>query len=138
MVMVGFNFTKLHVERMNPPKGKIKISNNVTIKDVAEKDLSLGKTKEQGINFQFEFTSKFNPNIGEIILQGEILYMEPPEKIKEIMKSWKKDKKLPQAVMTNILNNVLVKSNVQALILSQTVNLPPPIPLPKVSVGEDK
>jgi hypothetical protein len=138
MVMVGFNFTKLHVEKLSPSKGKIKISNNVTIKNVTEKDLSLGKTKEQGINFIFEFVSKYNPGIGEIILTGEILYMEPPEKIKEIMKSWKKDKKLPQPVMTNILNNVLVKSNIQALILSQTVSLPPPIPLPKVSVGEDK
>jgi len=138
MVMVGFNFTKLHVEKMNVTKGKIKISNNVTIINVTEKDLSLGKTKEQGINFGFEFTSKFNPGIGEITLRGDILYMEPPEKITEIMKSWKKDKKLPQAVMTNILNNILVKCNIEALILSQTVNLPPPIPLPKVSVGEEK
>ena len=71
-------------------------------------------------------------------MRGEILYMEPPEKIKEIVKSWKKDKKLPQPVMTSILNNILVKCNIEALILSQTVNLPPPIPLPKVSVGEDK
>lgn len=138
MVMVGFNFTKLNVEKISPPKGKIKISNNVSIKNVTERDLSLGKTKEQGINFEFEFVSKFNPGIGEIVLRGEILYMEPPEKIKEITKSWKKDKKLPQQIMTNILNNILVKCNIEALILSQTVNLPPPIPLPKVSVGEDK
>jgi hypothetical protein len=138
MVMVGFNFTKISVERITPPKGKIKISNHVTIKDVSEKDLSLGKTQEQGINFEFEFTSRFNPGIGEISLRGEILYMEPPEKITEIIKAWKKDKKLPQTVMTSILNNILVKCNIEALILSQTVNLPPPIPLPKVSVGEDK
>ena len=138
MVMVGFNFTKLNVEKISAPKGKIKISNNVAIKNVTERDLSLGKTKEQGINFEFEFVSKFNPGIGEIVLRGDILYMEPPEKIKEITKSWKKDKKLPQQVMTSILNNILVKCNIEALILSQTVNLPPPIPLPKVSVGEDK
>jgi hypothetical protein len=138
MVMVGFNFTKLHVEKLSSPKGKIKISNNVTITNVLEKDLSLGKTKEDGVLFEFEFSSKFNPGIGDIILGGEILYMEPPEKVQEIMKSWAKDKKLPQDFMTNILNNILVKCNIEALILSQTVNLPPPIPLPKVSVGEEK
>ena len=138
MVMVGFNFTKLSVERITAPQGKIKISNHIAIKNVSEKDLSLGKTKEQGINFDFEFISRFNPGIGEIVLRGEILYMEPPEKITEIIKSWKKDKKLPDSVMTSILNNILVKCNIEALILSQTVNLPPPIPLPKVSVGEEQ
>jgi hypothetical protein len=34
--------------------------------------------------------------------------------------------------MENILNSILTKCNIQALILSQDVNLPSPIPLPKV------
>ena len=38
--------------------------------------------------------------------------------------------------MTTLLNALLAKCNVQALILSQDVNLPPPIPLPKVQLNE--
>jgi hypothetical protein len=36
--------------------------------------------------------------------------------------------------MSAILNTVLTKCNIEALILSQEVNLPSPIPLPKVKV----
>ena len=55
--------------------------------------------------------------------------------IKEIIAEWKKDKKIKKELMGGILNTVLTKSNVQALIISQQVNLPPPIPLPKVNVS---
>ena len=62
--------------------------------------------------------------------EGEVLALV--ENVEEIIKNWKKDKKLPKEIMTSVMNSVLNKCNIQALILSQTVNLPPPIPLPKV------
>lgn len=132
MVVVGFNFTKINVERKSNVKGKIKISNNVTMKDVSQQELSLGKAKENGLKFTFEFTSKYDPDIGEISLTGEVISIEEEKKAKEILKEWKKSKKVPQDIMTNILNHVLTKCNIKALILSQDMNLPPPIPLPSV------
>ena len=48
------------------------------------------------------------------------------------MKGWKKNKAIPKEAMTAVINTALTKCNIQALILSQQVNLPPPIPLPKV------
>ncbi len=62
--------------------------------------------------------------------------MAEDKQVKEILKSWSKDKKISKDIMSNILNNVLVKCNIQALILSQYMNLPPPIPLPKVQTKE--
>jgi len=46
-----------------------------------------------------------------------------------------KDKKLPKEIMAGLLNTKLTKCNIQALILSQEINLPAPIPLPKVQVA---
>ena len=44
--------------------------------------------------------------------------------------------KLPRVAISPILlNSILNKCNVQALILSQDINLPPPIPLPKVQMS---
>jgi len=63
------------------------------------------------------------------------LYVEEPKKAKEILSGWKKDKKLDKELMATLLNTLLVKCNVQALILSQQINLPPPIPLPKVQMA---
>lgn len=135
-MIVGFGFTKLSAERKEAVKGKIDINNNVTIKDVKEDNFAFGKDKQQNVlRFVFEFTSRYEPDVGNILFEGELLYLEEPKKAKELLNDWKKDKKLPQEVMAGMLNTILTKCNVQALILSQEINLPPPIPLPKVQVG---
>ena len=135
-MIVGFGFTKLSAERKEAAKGKIDINNNVTIKNVEEADISLGKNSQNVLRFVFEFTSKYEPNVGLILFEGELLYMEEPKKAKEILASWKKDKKLPKEIMAGLLNTILTKSNIQALILSQEINLPAPIPLPKVQMTQ--
>jgi len=138
MTVVSFNFSKIEAEKKEVGKGNVNINNNVTIENVEEKDLSLGSQKQKVLNFTFKFTSKYDPDIGNINLSGNVLYMEDSKKVKEILDEWKKNKKLPKDIMTKILNVVLNKSNVEALVLSDHVNLPPPIPLPKVQVGQEK
>lgn len=147
MTIVGFNFTKINAERIKAPDGKIGIQNNVEIKEVKKTDLPIGTSKQEVLVFLFEFTSKYmvdkegskGDKIGEILLGGEILYMDEPAKIKEIVKEWKEKKQLTQQnLMTDILNHVLAKSNIEALILTKEINLPPTIPLPKVQPGAKK
>ena len=140
MAIVGFNFSKINAERNDIKKGKINISNNVAIKDVSSTDISLGKEKQDALKFTFEFISKYDPKVGSILLGGDLLFLGEPKKIKEVHNSWKKDKSVPKDIMANILNTVLTKCNIQALILSQEVNLPPPVPLTKVQteVQENK
>lgn len=135
-MIIGFGFTKLSVEKNSAPKGKVDINNNVTIKDIREDNFSFGKDKQDVLKFIFEFTSKYEPAIGAILFEGELLYLEDTKKVKEILSSWKKDKKIPKEIMAGLLNTILTKCNVQALILSQEVNLPPPIPMPKVQLAE--
>ena len=137
-MIVGFGFTKLSAEKKEKPKGKIDINNNVSIKDIVEDSFSFGKDKQNIIKFIFEFTSAYEPSVGSILFEGELLYLEEPKKIKEIMSSWKKDKKIEKELMAVLLNTILSKCNVQALILSQDVNLPPPIPLPKVQMAQQQ
>ncbi|MBI2107541.1 hypothetical protein HYT54_00270 [Candidatus Woesearchaeota archaeon] len=132
-MIAGFNFTKISAERSDLIKGKVDINNNVSIKNVEETDLSLGKQKQKALKFTFEFTSKYEPSFGAIILEGDILFLDDPKAVKDIMASWQKDKKIPKEIMLGLLNTVLAKCNVQALILSQEINMPPPIPMPNVS-----
>lgn len=132
MTIVGFYFTKMEAVKREVVKGKINISNNVSITDVKENDNNFGSETQKGVTFVFKFTSKYEPQAGEISLEGNVLYMEAKDKIKKIVTGWKKDKKLDKEVMKAILNTILTKSNIQALIMSKDINLPPPIPLPKV------
>jgi len=136
MTIVGFNFTKLEAEKKDMVKGKININNNVSIKNVEEKKISLANEKQKVINFNFEFLAKYDPDVGSIKFTGEVLYMDTSSKVKEILDGWKKDKKLPKELMPIILNTVLNKCNIQALIISDQINLPPPIPMPKLQAGQ--
>lgn len=138
MTIVGFNFTKLEAEKKEMAKGKININNNVSITGVAEKSLSLANDKQKVLSFTFEFMAKYDPDMGSIKLIGDVLFMDEAKKAKEILDGWKKDKKLPKEIMPGILNTVLTKCNIQALILSEQVNLPPPIQLPKLQAAQPK
>ena len=131
MTVIGFSFTKMSVEKDNPVKGKVNINNNVGIKNVEETKLNLNPDKK-ALKLDFEFTSTYEPNIGKIYLTGEVIYLIDKSKADDVIKNWKKNKKLEKDIMTNVLNNVLAKCNVKALVLSDYMNLPPPIPLPKV------
>lgn len=138
MVVVGFNFSKIVVEKKESIKGKVNIANNVSIKSIEKADLSLGKAKQDGVKFIFEFTTDYEPDIANILLVGDVLFIDDEKKVKNILDEWKKTKKAPEDVMNQVLNTILSKCNVQALILSRDVNLPPPIPLPKVEVDSKK
>ncbi len=134
MTVIGFNFTKISAQKNKPIKGKVNINNNVSVKDIKEVDLNLGKTKQKGVKFEFVFTSKYSTDVADITLEGETVYVGPEATIKEIQDEWKKDQKLPKSVMNEIFNNVLSRCNVQAIIISRDLGLPPPIPMPKVDV----
>jgi hypothetical protein len=132
MVVAGFNFTKILAERKGAAKAKVNISNNVALKKVEEAKFSMGAGEQKGIRFEFEFVSRYEPEIGGITLLGDLLYIENDKITAETLKMWAKEKKIPNNVMTPVINTILQRSNIQALILSQEVGLPSPIPLPRV------
>ena len=134
MSVIGFNFTKIVVEKHQAKAGKVEISNNVGIKKIEESNLKLSTDDKKVLKFDFEFESKYNPDLGSIKLEGNLLNMIPAKDGDEVLKEWKDSKKISHEVMKGVMNTILSKANVQALILSRDVNLPSPIPLPKVNV----
>lgn len=134
MPVVGLQFDKIVVEKHSPVKGKVTVNNNVAIQDVEKADVAIGASKQSALKFRFEFTANYEPKIATMILNGTLTFFETPEKSADIVKSWKKDKNVPKEVMSSVLNTILARSNVEAMVLSREVNLPPPIPLPKVNM----
>ena len=135
-MIAGFSFTRISAERKEVIKGKVDINNNISIKKVEETDLSLGKQKQKALKFTFEFASKYEPSFGNITLEGEILFIDEQKAVKDIIASWAKDKKIPKEIMMALLNTVLSKCNIKALILSEDINMPPPIPMPNVQTQQ--
>lgn len=137
MSIIGFNFTKILVEKKTVQKtGKVEVKNNVAITQVVESGLNISNDKQTALKFEFEFESKYTPDFGIIRLEGNLISLENKEESEKLIAEWKETKKLNHPMIKNILNSILAKANVEALILSREVNLPSPIPLPKVNVKE--
>lgn len=130
MPIVGFNFLKINAEKTEnmSPTGKVNIANDISIKNVEE--ANIGRNK--GIKLTYYFCSKYSPDLGKIELEGNIFFTDKEKIIKDMFILWNKKKRLPEDIMIGILDFLLMKCNTQSIIISKELNLPPPIPFPKV------
>jgi hypothetical protein len=135
MAIAGINFTKITAERKAPLKGKININNNIIITDIKKTDFKL--PNQESLTIEFDFTAKYDPEIGRILVAGEVLIVDQPKAITEILDQWKKDKKLPDEVLAVVMNNLLTRCNVEAILLGREVGLPPTLNMPKVKVNKE-
>ncbi len=134
MTVIGLGFNKLVVEKTAPLKGKVNIKNDASVKNVEKIDLTLAGSKQDALKFTFEFKSVYEPSFAHITIIGDLVWVDKPEGNEKILRDWKKDKSVAKEVMNPVLNAILSKSNLEALILSREMNLPSPIPLPKVEL----
>ena len=79
----------------------------------------------------FEFLTSYTPDIGEIRLEGELLYLS--EDTEKLLKMWKKDKKLPEDISIEILNNLFRVCLLKVSNISDELQLPLPLRLPVVT-----
>ncbi len=134
MSILGINFTKINAERKAAIKGKININNNIAITAVKKHDLKI--PGQESLDIGFKFTAKYDPNIGTITIDGDAIIVDQPKKTEEILNQWKKDKKLPEDVLAQVMNNLLTKCNIEALVIGREVGLPPTLNMPKVKIKE--
>lgn len=137
MTIVKINLYQVKAERnLDSPGGQINLSNNVSLKDVQDMDFS--QDGKKGLKFNFEFDCNYQPDLGKIEVAGQVLYVEEEKLINEIKESWDKDKRIPTTVMEQVINAALHKGNIQAIKIAEDINLPSPLPLPKVAGKKEK
>lgn len=134
MTIVKINIHKVNAERnLDSAGGQININNNVSIKNV--EDLVFDVDGKKGLKFTFSFNCNYEPDLGKIEVEGQVLFVDATSKVSEVKKSWEKDKRIPMDVMEQVVNAALHKGNILAIKISEEVNLPSPLPLPKVKTG---
>ncbi|MBD3259254.1 hypothetical protein GF371_01325 [Candidatus Woesearchaeota archaeon] len=132
MSIVGFNFTKINAEKKEGAKGKINIKNNVIIKDVVEQSMSLGAKDTKAMRVDFQFVSEYQPSLGNITIDSSIVALRPASEIAQIIKDWNETKQLPAELIEQLFSYVLRRCNIKAIMLAEDLNLPSPVPLPRV------
>lgn len=133
MAIIGFGFKKISIARDKPASGKVNINHNAKIDSVEEAKFKLGTGQQQeALRVTFTFTADYAPEIANINLQGELLWVDKPEQVKSSLDMWSKKKELPSEALVPIYNTVLQRSIMQSLLLTKEMNLPPPIRMPRI------
>lgn len=134
MPVVGFRFKSFEAKRKNKEtSGNINVNSAPRIVNITERDMPFGKAAAM----EFEFRVTYDPDMAEVLLTGELLYNE--KDLKPIFDLWKKDKKIPEANVVDIMNTIFRKCLIKASVIAEDLQLPPPIPMPRIeSGGKDK
>lgn len=133
MGIIGFNFTNIKAEKETSKavaqKGT-EVNHSISIKNVTKVPLHMSGNSSEVLRVEFDFSIVYK-TIGAISLSGDALYSDTTEIIDESLKTFEDSKRLPEMVDLNVRKFVYNKSLMQAMSLSDLLNLPAPIPLPK-------
>lgn len=139
MAIVGFGFSKFDAVRNNVSNsGQIEISHNVKIDSVGVTKLNVGAGSSNVLKIDFTFTVKYGTDLGHIVLVGDVVYSDTPEIVAETLKGWELDKTLNQMVNSVVSKFIYSKGIVKSLDLSDSLNLPAPIPVVPTGMFDSK
>jgi len=126
---IELRYRNLEVKRFGETTGQVNINNNSTLTSVERID--------ERVSINFVFSTNYDPGIGVIRIEGNIRFSDTEENMERAIDEWKKSggKNLPVDLAEKVHNAILSNCVVQATLLSKEVQLPPPIPMPNVSIG---
>jgi len=134
MPIIDVIFYKIEASREDVGKVKelregLKVGNNTKVNKIEKQKIpGLG----EGLSIDFEFNTKYEPEIGNITLSGRVLYHE--KKLKNAMETKKGNIVLKPNAFEQVQNTILGASTIQAISVAKDLKLPPPIQLPRIKL----
>lgn len=131
-LQIELKYRNIEARRFSPVSGQINVNNNSTVTAISRADNKL--------SVNFIFSSNYEPNIGVVRIEGEITISDSGENVDRAILEWEKSgkKNLPADIAEKVHNAILTNCIVEATILSREVQLPAPIPTPRVSIGKNE
>ena len=96
--------------------------------------VGINKKSENLLEVPFVFTINYTPGVAQISLKGKSHVTGSKDELEQILKGHK-EKKPPPAIIIQSISNVVF---LETVIICRTLNIPPPIPLPKISPAAKK
>lgn len=129
MPVVGMKIDSVDAKRgKEVSMGQVRV--NSTPKVTSVKEIDLKSLNKKALALGFEFTTKYEPEVAEIKIGGEVLYLSP--KNAQILKKWKSKKALPDDVNVEVLNHLFRQCLLKVSNIADDLQLPPPIAMPVV------
>jgi len=124
MIRVNVAITNISAERfwdIRKPIPPIQIGTNINI-------VGMDKNPDETVEVPFVLTINYNPSIAQISLKGSAYVSGEKHEIEKVLKEHKEKRPPPPLVVQSISNVVFIES----VLISRTLNIPPPIPLPQI------
>jgi hypothetical protein len=124
MIRVNVIIKNISAERfwdIKKPIPPIQIGTNINI-------VGMDKKPDDSLEVPFVLAINYNPSIAQISLKGNAYVSGDKSEIEKILKEHE-DKKPPPSLIVQSISNVVF---VESVLISRTLNIPPPIPLPQI------
>jgi hypothetical protein len=124
MIRVNVAIANISAERfwdIRKPIPPIQIGTNINI-------VGMEKKPDGSLEVPFVLAINYNPSIAQISLKGNAYVSGDKGEIEKILKDYAEKKPPPPLIVQSISNVVFIES----VLISRTLNIPPPIPLPQI------
>lgn len=124
MIRVNVFINNVSAERfldIRKPLPPVQISTNLNL-------VSVEKGSDGSLEVPFVLTISYNPSIAQINLKGKAYVAGDKVELDKITKEYEEKKPPPPVIVQSISNVAFVES----IVISRTLSVPPPIPLPQI------
>jgi len=135
MQIIGFNLSKISIEKKEKQQGKLEIKQNINIDNISEDKINI--SDKEIIKINFTFSVDYSPDFAKVELKGQTVLLPEKEELKEILKEWKK-KQISEKFRIPLFNFIMSKCNIKALSLEEELNLPLHVPMPRISPKKEE
>lgn len=133
MTIIGFNFSKISATKNSAPKGQISVNRSCKPTNVEEITIGGG---QKALRYEFEFGVQYKPDIAQFDFAGRMVELVKDDEHAEILETWEDKQQLPPKSLERVMNELLNRCHVEALLMAKELGVPPPIKLPSVKVQE--
>jgi len=137
MKILGFNLTKINVEKFKDKVENLKINTQIDVAEISEVKSDFFKTKEEILAVKFTYGLNYEPEFAKLEFSGNIVLSLDSKTARNVLKQWK-DKKMPEEFRLTLFNIILRKSSLKALQLEEDMNLPIHMQLPSLRAQDKK
>jgi hypothetical protein len=124
MIRVNVSVTNISADRywdMRKPIPPIQINTNLNL-------VGMEKKPDDSLEVPFVLTMNYSPSVAQLSLKGKAFVAGDKGELEKVYKDYEEKKPPPPIIVQSISNVVFVES----VVISRTLNIPPPIPLPQI------
>jgi hypothetical protein len=124
MLRVNVIINSISAERfwdIRKPVPPIQINTNINV-------VGMEKKPDESLEVPFVLSINYNPSIAQISLKGNAFVSGEKAEIAKVLSDFEQKKPPAQIIIQSISNVVFIES----VLISRTLNIPPPIPLPQI------